>query len=751
MLRRSLPVLLAGAAGLAVSAAPAGAADFTWTGAAPQPSWSLPANWGAAAPSDPVDTLRFPALTSPACASSPSAAACYVSTNNLAPGLGVGGIELDGGTPYELSGNAITLGAGGIAVSGAAAGEPAFPELGMPVALGAPQTWSMEAGAVDHELLVTGGVTADPSTGLTAQLGRGTYLVLLSEAEVGPVTATGDGSLALGFPPRQGRLNASNGRLVSLVDGASLLVLDGVSGPLATDGGAVQLGQFDRAGELAVNGTVTLDSAGALIAFVNSPGTEPGSDYSRLRATGDVNLAGAQLIPFGGVDPDTQACPQPTPDDVLTIVETTDGAVSGTFAGVPNGATVELTCIGASGTPPTARIDYTTTTVTATILTAGTPPEPTTTTLDASPSSAVTNQPVTLTATVSAESGTPAGTVRFERAGTQISDCAARELDDDGVATCQASFAAAGSPHQLTARFTPAPGGSLASSTSPASSVTVTPAATTAVVTFPVSTIGLNQPILLTATITPAHTGPARPQGLVDFRVDGVPLDGCTGVELTPQESSSITQCELTYFGGGTGSQTDQISVRYLGDASFSGSTSPDSPLTVVLSQPSPSPSPPVTAPAPPVSVGAIPPPPATTTGPVGRASTGRAQVRGTSVDVRLACAGARGRSCRITLKTTTVVVRRGGRVLSVRPAQSAARTTRRTLTVAPTRTVTLAAGSRRTIRYKLSAAGARLLAGRRQLAVTMLATQRTASGRSTNVSRQVLRFKAPAKAKRKR
>jgi hypothetical protein len=147
---------------------------------------------------------------------------------------------------------------------------------------------------------------------------------------------------------------------------------------------------------------------------------------------------------------------------------TTDDVPRITFAGVPDGT--QLSPVGCAATTK-VRISYTAHAVTATVL--GTP---TTTTLSPSPTNPVTNERVTLTAKVSATSGTPTGTVAFENHGTPIAGCESKPVAHVGssyIATCETVFTAASSPEALTAVFTPAGGSGLQGSTSSTDNLTV--------------------------------------------------------------------------------------------------------------------------------------------------------------------------------------------------------------------------------------------------------------------------------------
>src|SRR5450759_1700264 len=113
--------LSAGAGALVLAAggaAPSYAAPFVWSGGAPpgQGQWSKPANWaGGVAPSGTVEQLSFPAPTSAACNVTPPSQptlTCLQGTNDLS-GLRTESLSIDNGYAYDLTGEPLTLGAGG--------------------------------------------------------------------------------------------------------------------------------------------------------------------------------------------------------------------------------------------------------------------------------------------------------------------------------------------------------------------------------------------------------------------------------------------------------------------------------------------------------------------------------------------------------------------------------------------------------------------------------------------------------------
>jgi hypothetical protein len=362
--------------------------DFTWSGAAPvgTSGWSNSSNWaGGTAPSGAVGTLTFPALTNPACTSSPPTATCFTSSNDIT-GLNVNLLSIDDGGPfssnYQISGNAITLGAGGL-TAGTTSSTFGNPSVRLPITLGASQTWSIDGNNNNSQIGLYASVTGPSTDTLGIALSHRTFLGLNgNDVEVGPVTITGpngagsgnsaflNGAVAIGNPSGGAQLNATDGNPVSVTH-AGITSSNGTVGPLTMTGGNLQVGQGGgpSAGTLNVNGALTLDGASAVTVFINQSGTTAGTDYSQLGATGTVDLGNARLTVGGGGG----SCPTLTEGDVDTLVTSATG-LRGTFAGIPDGTTVPLGC---SPTPqPQLRINYTSHTVTATVVASSSPPPP---------------------------------------------------------------------------------------------------------------------------------------------------------------------------------------------------------------------------------------------------------------------------------------------------------------------------------------------------------------------------------------
>jgi hypothetical protein len=367
----------------AFTATAAAATDFTWSGATPRgagaASWSKTTNWsGGVAPSGSVGTLTFPSLESDAaCTGMPPTDTCGNSDNDVA-GLSVNAISIDdghvwAGGGYQISGNGITLGAGGITAAPFGNGTgPGGAFIGLPITLGANQTWSITSGSNGSSGLgINANVTGSPDT-LAVHFGNPvpspTVLQFGVDSEVdvelGAITVTGSG--ASGVNLENASVNYTDGNPVSISGGAGLSAGPGRTGPLTMSGGSIEIGGrslMPGASELTVAGGVSLDSTSELFMSINRGAGTAGTDYPQLSATGDVDLGSAQLTlsaPGG-------TCPTFHVGDVLTLVTTT-GSLTGTFARVPNGSTVPVNCVG---TEPTVRINYTSSAVTATVLAGG--------------------------------------------------------------------------------------------------------------------------------------------------------------------------------------------------------------------------------------------------------------------------------------------------------------------------------------------------------------------------------------------
>jgi hypothetical protein len=374
-----------------VPIASAGAPLFTWSGdAAAVSGWSTAKNWeGEMVPAAPgLIALNFPRI--PACTG-----ACYKSKNDLS-GLSVESISIDNGDEYEVSGDEITLGGGGIiALPAAGASGPAGDVFRLPIHLGAEQTWSVSQRSGEptgeNGMAVTGGVTG-AGDALTIDMSDGPVLYLESGIEVGALaihgTDAGEAGSLNGLVELGGvGLNSSDERSVSLSH--ILLVGSGATGPLSTDGAQLAVG-----GEYPAEGieasSATLDAASEVAFLVTGAGPTAGADYSQLLSTGAVALNGAKLFVHVAPPNETSSCPSLPVGQTYTLVHTT-GALTGSFGNAPEGSEISVGYANSCGAQPARylRIAYHESgaghTVTATVVEPSEPAQPTSESTSTSP------------------------------------------------------------------------------------------------------------------------------------------------------------------------------------------------------------------------------------------------------------------------------------------------------------------------------------------------------------------------------
>jgi hypothetical protein len=232
-----------------------------------------------------------------------------------------------------------------------------------------------------------------------------------------------------------------------------------------------------------------------------------------------------------------------------------------------------VTATGAGGTTavPTAK--------TAIVGASDIPPasQSTATDLLATPSAPVTNQTVTLIATVTAGTSSTAlwGTVTFENGGAAINGCANMPAVPSGrSATVACSTAFAASNAQLSAVFTPAAGSILKGSSSPGTSLAVGADTSSTTLDAP-SSVTLGASATYTASIAPgSHSGAVQPTGVVEFLDGATPIGPCASQPL----SGGVATCMVSYAAAGT----HQITARYSGDGNFTGSSSPASQVSAM-------------------------------------------------------------------------------------------------------------------------------------------------------------------------
>jgi len=382
----------------------------------------------------------------------------YFTENDLV-GVSVNAMAITGGyeiTAYEIVGNQIPLGEGGITVTPAiqATGWTET-DINAPLLLSAPQTWTINGSSYVGWLNLHANVSG-AANALHVKLNNGN-LAVGTDIETGPISISGLGSVYLGAALGAyliGGLNGNDGNPVSLGEAASLYdentnkEVDKNAYDLGAltlaEGGLLQLGQLEYNAPvmLPVNGGLTFSPASQLSLLFNS----------QIHATGPVELGGASLSIGDGTTliNGSRACDI---TEVNTLISTT-GTLGGTFGGIPDGAVIPVPC----GLPvdALARINYTEHAVIATLL------QRTTTELDVTDPTPTAGQTVTVKAAVTGErtgDGTAPGTVSFFNGGAPIAGCSAQPLspyEQAAVASCELSFGAAGT-REITAIYAGSP------------------------------------------------------------------------------------------------------------------------------------------------------------------------------------------------------------------------------------------------------------------------------------------------------
>jgi hypothetical protein len=254
-------------------------------------------------PSSDTDQLVFPPIAHGSC----EFARCYYAVNDL-DGVSVRSLSLNDSL-YDLMGNPLRIGAGGVHSDAGAAL--------MPLVLTASQTWTIPGG------FQAGPVSGDPTLStppsLDIALAEHSSVFPTDGVEVGPTTVSGAGTLILDSDlGRTATLNANDNQPVTFTGGATLQVeTSGSTGPLDMAGGTISL-------------------------------IDPG-------------------VGGGGSSP---ACTTMPVGYSMALVTAT-GDISGTFAGIPDGSVIPTPCHGLPGTNATVRINYHQHSVTATAVTTG--------------------------------------------------------------------------------------------------------------------------------------------------------------------------------------------------------------------------------------------------------------------------------------------------------------------------------------------------------------------------------------------
>jgi autotransporter-associated beta strand protein len=447
-------------------------------------------------------------------------------TNDLASGLNVGSLTI-AGNGYAIAGNAVV-------VQGAIAATYASGTSSVALPIRVDDATAVTVDDADATLEIGGIISG--AGGITKQ-GEGQLTLNAANTYQGP-TSVAAGTLIVN--------GSQSGSAVTIGAGATLGGT-GVVGAITSTGGTLRPGAPSTPGRLTTSGGLTLDASSTFAVSLN--GTTAGQGYSQLQTAGPVSLGGATLNVSIGFTP--------TGTPSFTVINNTgSAAVSGTFAGLAEGATFTVST-------QTLRISYAGGDGNDVVLTRLVGSD---TTLQASTSSPVFGQSVTLTATVASEeaaAGEPSGTVEFFNGSTSLGTATLA----NGVATLATSSLPVGAD-SLTARYLG--NASFASSTSAVVPVQVAQASTaTALTVDPTSSVS-GQSVTLTAAVTAVGPGSGTPTGSVEF------FHGTTSLG-TATLSGGVAILATTALPVGDGS----ITAHYLGDGNFAASNSDGTPVDV--------------------------------------------------------------------------------------------------------------------------------------------------------------------------
>ncbi len=675
--------------------------ELTWTGNSRSASWSSPENWAGgigASDGSTISKLSFPALG--ACSGE-----CYRSENNRSE-LTVESLHIDDGKNYKVSGEPFTLKGELSASPAAATSEATLATISNRIDIGSTQSWSIAGLGSEHigenPLLLSGELSGDGGGELYVAMSGGGALYLDANNEIG--VANFDGSNAaqagifngvVGLFDKQ--LNSENRNPVNL--NHVFLIGAGSTGPLRSVGSELDITTDGYEGGTLAADSVELDARSALELEITGSGPNIGIDWSDLYSSGTVELGGASLGVRVAPPKAGEPCPTLLPNETYVLVSAS-GTLSGTFGNASEGSEIPVEFAEAcKKVAQNMRIEYhrtgETKTVTGTVI--GGPKS--STTLSVLPNEPVTNEEVTLTATVTGGSETPSGTVEFKDGAGAIPSCARASVTGAGIATCRTVFAASEAPVHLSALYSPYPGVDLQGSVSPPEDLEVSASPTSTTLHASEGAITIGGSVTVTASVHPVGGGgPSRPSGSVEFLDEGTPITACESEPLSAGELDA--SCRLTYAAAGTHS----ITATYSGDDNFTGSSSSAQSVTVT--------GPATVLPAPPITgTGTTSP----TLGVLGATvvAPGPSEVTLTDTSimtqsngnaaVKLTCAGAGTCSGRLALTITNPGSGGTGHAATTKNSRD------KTITIG-TAAFSIPAGKSATVRLALDSAGRKLL-----------------------------------------
>jgi autotransporter-associated beta strand protein len=375
-------------------------------------------------------------------------------------------------------------------------------------------------------------------SGGLVKTGTGTFTLAGGNTYTG-TTSVSSGILIVNGPQVTSPVTVSSGATLA---GTGRVGTITTSGTVSPGPGANQPGQF-FAGDATHSGNTVFSTGSTFSAVLN--GTTVGVGYSQLNVTGTVALSGSPTLNVTVGFPSSVG-------DVFVIITGT-GALSGTFAGLADGAVFTASGMGfrinynPSSNPNSVVLTHVAQTASMTMLTS-------------SATTTVFGQSIMFTATVTGTGGTPTGTVQFRDGSMNLG---APQMLTGGTATLSTTALPAGM-HSITAVYSG--DSTFAGSTSNTVAVTVNQAMTNTALTAMPNPSAPNQNVTFTATVTAVAPGGGMPTGTVQFRDGGNPLG--SPVMLVNGVATFVTSFPTVSM--------HTISAVYSGDMNFMTSASPN-------------------------------------------------------------------------------------------------------------------------------------------------------------------------------
>jgi autotransporter-associated beta strand protein len=338
---------------------------------------------------------------------------------------------------------------------------------------------------------------------------------------------------------------------------AGTLLVDGTDGNITLNGGT--LGGIGTVGNITANGgTINPGSpaSGPGKLTANNVTISSGSGFnedmtSLVQGTGYDFLNALGTVSLNGTLTGTRGSFKPHIGDTLTIIQTAQPPLAGSFSGIANGGNIYIQGFNFT-------VSYTSNSVTLTHIQGAS-----TTTVSSSANPSVFGQSVTFTATVAPAVGgggsAPTGTAVFTVDGQQV---ASVTLDSNGNATYTTNtLSVAGSPHSVSVSY----GGDTdftSSSGSLTAGQTVNKDNSSIAVTSSDQPSVYGETVTFTATVSAAAPGSGTPTGTVTFTIDGA-----TQSPVTLTSGAATATATFTVLG------THTVTVSYSGDGNFNLST----------------------------------------------------------------------------------------------------------------------------------------------------------------------------------